>query len=834
MKRFPAGPVALAFGALLLALGAVYLGTACTAAGNRVVAPLDDAYITFQYARQFARGFPYRFNDVDPPTTGMTSPLFGYTLGLAYWLGFTDERLVALAVGLGVVWLALAAGLSYLLARQLVPQAEESCWWAVAAAALVALSGAVQWSCFNGMETGLFTVLTLAALVAWLSDRAALAAAWLGLAALTRPEGLILALLVWAVALLEGWFARSWRWRRQLFFSLAVGVGLAPFVVNWLLTGAASSAGLAAKSWWLNVPWYPDEIVRSIAMSYQRILLGLFLGWQPVVRWFAPPGLLLLALLGWWGLARQRRWPALALTMAWFAVGALSTATLITATWHMGRYQAPFLPLLIVLAACGLCFLQRKLPLQWRRGTGMAAGLALLLFSLWSTGYYAGVYRRAVDTVARQQLRLADWLRENLPPDARVGVHDTGSLRYVGQRPTYDLIGLTTAGATVAWRHGAGSVYEAMESSPMRPDYFAIYPDVFSIPYLAATDLFAQELFRVEVPEALVASAGPLQGVWRADWRLADSGAAFYQPDVQQRVAGLALVDRLDVADLADEAAHGLEWWQEERRPGFPTEVWQMACCSLPAAEVLDGGRLLTGGLAFDVATRPGVPLWIVARLHSQGRGSVSVAVDGVEVGHWAHPPLPGCWLETVFPVAGERIVGERTRILLRVDAGGPDASHYAPYTFWFLQGAGDQVEPQVPHRLDVLFAQELSLLGFDLPQQSWHPGDSLPVTTYWQAAAPSDSEAKLFVHLYDARGVLGSQADGWPVSGTRPPYTWLPGEVVVDLRWLALPPDLPPGRYSVEVGLYHPDGSGRLAAGRDGGVYPEGRVPLLTVDVVE
>ena len=70
--------------ALLVALGcsvgALYLVVALAAARGRVVAPLDDAYITFQYARQIARGHPYLYNDGDLPTTGMTSPLFGLLL----------------------------------------------------------------------------------------------------------------------------------------------------------------------------------------------------------------------------------------------------------------------------------------------------------------------------------------------------------------------------------------------------------------------------------------------------------------------------------------------------------------------------------------------------------------------------------------------------------------------------------------------------------------------------------------------------------------------------------------------------------------------------------
>ncbi|MBU0702259.1 MAG: hypothetical protein KKC18_00135, partial [Chloroflexi bacterium] len=551
-------------------------------------------------------------------------------------------------------------------------------------------------------------------------------------------------------------------------------------------------------------------------------------------RWFAPPGLLLLSILGWAGLGLRRRWSALAVTLSWFLLGTLSTATLITSTWHQGRYQVPFAPLAIALALVGLSALSRWTSRRWRVALLGLTALFLLASSAYSTLCSTRVYRRSVSTMTRQQLPIADWLRENLPPDTRVGVHDTGSLRYLGGRPTYDLIGLTTSDAAIPWRHGAGSVFELMERSPMRPDYFAIYPDAFSIPYLAATDLFAEELFWVNVPDYGVASAEPVQGVWRADWRLADSGEQFYQPDILARTNGLTLVDTLDVADLDDEEAHGVEWRQDARRPGFPTEAQQLTYRVLPEQEALDGGRLLTGGVAFDVATRPGEPLWIVARLHAREAGAVRVRVNGSDAGLWAYPPVPGQWLETVFRVPAEQITAHQTRIALQVETDNPDFRHYAPYYFWFLQGEPEEPAIEIEHLLKATFDGEIFLLGFDLPEQAWYPGDAIPVTLYWQVAAPTQSEAKVFLHLYDTGGNLGPQSDGWAFYSTRPPYTWWPNEIVIDHQLLALPADLPPGQYSLEAGLYNPDGSGRLPAYLDGVRQREERVPLTTIKVQE
>jgi hypothetical protein len=812
----------------MILVSARYLTIGLGAAERRAVAPLDDAYITYQYARQIAQGHPYQYNDGDPATTGMTSPLFGLLLAGAHRIGFTDEWLVALAVCLGSLYIGLIGWITYRLAFHLT----ESQRWALFGSLLVILSGSVQWGSFNGMETGLFTVLTLAALYAFLAQRDKLCVVSLGLATLVRTEGLILAGSVWAASVADGFLGKgAERWKRPQILSGALVVALVPYVINWAFTGDPSAAGLRAKSWFLNVPFYPGDIIRSALRCYRTIILGYFLGGR---QWLVPPGMLLLALLGWFALGMRRQWMALSVTMSWFLVGTLSTATLITATWHMGRYQVPFVPVVAVLAVCGLNTLEKRLRGRWKPIILGALGLFLLATSTYSTVNAARVYQRAADTVAQQQLRLADWLRQNLPAGARTGVHDAGSLRYVGERPTYDLIGLTTPHAAAAWRSGAGSVFEMMEHSPMRPDYFAIYPDVFSIPYLRETDLFAEELFRVEVPEYAVASAGPVQGVWRADWHLAGSGERLYQADILERTQGLTLMDTVDVADLDDEAVHSVEWWQNVKHPGFPTEVWQLAYRVPPHDEVLDGGRLLTGGIAFDTRTRPGKDLWIVARLHAQQRGSVRIEIDGEPSGYWAYPSVPGQWLETMFRVPAARINTETTRVALNVETDDSAFHHFSPYAFWVFQGETGEIDPSIEKRTEVTFGDSLSLLGIDPPEARLHPGDVLHVALYWQAQSRTNEDAKVFLHLYDASDSLGPQSDGWAVHGTRPPYTWVPGEIVEDRRTLRLPDDLPPGEYSLELGLYSPDGSGRLSAYREDIPQAEGRVTLATIGVME
>lgn len=820
---------------LSLIIAAPYLHIALNTAESRPVAPLDDAYITFQYARQIARGHLYNYNTGDPPTTGMTSMLYGFLVALLHRIGFTGESLVGITVALGVLWLIINGWLTYRLTWHLIPNQRHRQKWALTAALLVILSGAAQWSFFNGMETGLFTTVALAALNAFAANKHRWCALWLSIAGMTRPEGLLLTCAVLFGTITGDILNRHRpRWRRIFPISLAILPSLLPSIVNWIVTGSPSATGFQAKAWLYNVPAHLREILHSMMLAYRDILLGSFLGWNSPVPTFTPSGLLLFMVLAWFFFGSDRRWKTLLVTSSWFFGAALANAALITSSWHVGRYQVPLIPIAFSLTISGLAALEQRANRKWQQIAVFTCALYLIGSSIYALPNFIVLYHRSTRTMVNQQLVLADWIREHLSSETRVGVHDTGSLRYVGERPTYDLIGLTTPDAAEAWRHGSGSVYEMMEDSPMRPDYFAIYPNAFSIPYLANTDLFAEELLLVNVPYAYIASAEPVQGIWKADWSLANSGKVLHQPDILARTHSLTLVDTLDIADLNDETDHRVHWWQSHLRPGFPTEVHQLKYRADPTQEVLDGGRLLNGGLSFQTTSQPGRPLWLIARLHAHEGGAVHVKVDGETVGRWTYPQIAGEWLETMFRIPAEFINNTQTEISLEVDTNTAGFVHYAPYYLWIMQGEVAFPDPEIDQRIDnAEFAGAISLLGFDLAENTWQPGDIVPLTLYWQANQRTSIDAKVFVHLCDADiSTPVTQADGRPYFGTRPPYTWFPGEIIEDPITLPLPGDIKPGIYTIKAGLYHPDGSGRLNAYQDEIPREEDRIPLTTIQV--
>lgn len=112
------------------------------------------------------------------------------------------------------------------------------------------------------------------------------------------------------------------------------------------------------------------------------------------------------------------------------------------------------------------------------------------------------------------------------------------------------------------------------------------------------------------------------------------------------------------------------------------------------------------------------------------------------------------------------------------------------------------------PETISALFGDAIKLRHAELPAHI-AAGEPLALTLIWESAATTPTDYTVFVHLLHADGSLAAGQDGPPVSGFYPTSFWAPGEVIVDARrWQ---PELPPGVYQVQVGLYRPDTGERL-----------------------
>lgn len=105
-----------------------------------------------------------------------------------------------------------------------------------------------------------------------------------------------------------------------------------------------------------------------------------------------------------------------------------------------------------------------------------------------------------------------------------------------------------------------------------------------------------------------------------------------------------------------------------------------------------------------------------------------------------------------------------------------------------------------------VSFSNGLRLAGWYLPDHPWQPGQTIYVKLWWQATAPPSADYKMSLKLWAPTGALAAQGrDEWPGGTLHRATTWTPGQVVYHPGQITLPPDIPPGRYWLNVELYHP-----------------------------
>jgi hypothetical protein len=114
----------------------------------------------------------------------------------------------------------------------------------------------------------------------------------------------------------------------------------------------------------------------------------------------------------------------------------------------------------------------------------------------------------------------------------------------------------------------------------------------------------------------------------------------------------------------------------------------------------------------------------------------------------------------------------------------------------------------------------EVRFLGYDLSADTVRAGEPLSMTLYWQALRPMDVNYTVFLHLLDPLNNVVGQRDSMPRDGTYPTSSWLPGEVVADVRTFTVDPAALPGPHVLEAGMYRLETLKRLTV-RDADSQP-------------
>ena len=442
--------------AIVLVAGLSVTGYVLWAYGQGLAGfPLDDAWIHQTYARNLAETGQLAYLP-GQPSAGSTSPAWSFLLSIGYMLGM-DFRTWAYV--LGGFSLAATAWLAYRLFLRLPPLEQLSSQVSLPVAALLtglfcAIEWHLVWAAASGMETIIFTALSLA-LVEYFSsqvqmrrlpegpaslqkEQAIVSAVGIGLLAgvlvLTRPEGLVLAGMVLLGLVV---FPRPTDRSQLLPRLMAAGLSLlalagvlAPYIAFNLRTSGAI---------WPNTFYAKQAEYLSnwpLHVRFWRVLSPTLVGAQVLLL----PGFCYAVYL----LVRRRAWSAL-LPLAW-ALAILSVYALrLPVNYQHGRYMMPIIPWLLLYGTWGTFLILRpRSPNLVARvlGRGVPVAIALLAVLFWGRGALA--YGDDVGVIEGEMMAMARWVDQHTPPGTIIAVHDIGAIGYVTDRPLLDLAGLIT------------------------------------------------------------------------------------------------------------------------------------------------------------------------------------------------------------------------------------------------------------------------------------------------------------------------------------------------------------------------------------------------------
>ena len=406
---------------------------------------IDDAYITFRYARNLLAGEGFVFNPGER-VQGTTTPLYTLLMaGLGSLSGGVQAPFPWLALGVNALADAGTCLLLYWIGRRLGAE------WAGFAAALVwAIAPYSVTFAIGGLETSLYVLLLTGAVAAYLAKRRTLVGLCAALALLTRPDAILL-----VGPLILDRLYRALRCGEKLEWG-----ELLAFTLPCLAWGVFATA------------YFGSPIPHSVQAKLAVYRLGEYAALVRLVQHYATPfmeydtlgaigtaiGLLLypfLYLIGALRAWRAERRILVYLIYPWLYLLVFALPNPLLFRWYLTPPLPPYF-LFVLMGAeqvlTGLFSLRAKPPLPaWRRWTPLAILIILPLAFCLNTWQFAPDHGPARPAPAMAWFKLellyrqaADFLAPRLSGTSRLAAGDVGVLGFYTPGRILDTVGLNS------------------------------------------------------------------------------------------------------------------------------------------------------------------------------------------------------------------------------------------------------------------------------------------------------------------------------------------------------------------------------------------------------
>ena len=413
----------------------------------------DDAYISYRYLDNWLAGNGLVFN-VGERVEGYTNPL--WIILIAPWVAFgVSPETVSLALSL-LIAILLFVGV-YVLSKQLTDHRGAGLSTILLVASFPPLAHYVT----AGLETILFAALVTFAFarLAIVKKPDHIVAIFLGSAVLTRPEGMMVGVVLYGI---YGLLTKSAYSDRKIWFSALIFILFPVLLTCWRLWyygdplpntyyAKASGTGL-----WL-IGNGVDYLLRYLVGQFGWLLLAF------AALVFFPP------------LLRKFQDEKLIITLG--VVLLLHVLYVIKVGGDylpMSRFILHMLPLFAVLSSLGLWIVCRS-------HTGYILLLTLAIVITQNIAFYRSADHRVVDEIRilnAEWKSLAEWLKSTYPGDTVLAVNAAGAVPYLTGFKTIDMLGLNDkhiARSNVTFKVASGPVpghfkYDGKYVCSLQPD----------------------------------------------------------------------------------------------------------------------------------------------------------------------------------------------------------------------------------------------------------------------------------------------------------------------------------------------------------------------------
>ncbi len=410
---------------------------------------IDDAFITFRYARNLASGQGPVFNP-GQRVLGTTTPLYMGLQTLAS-APFGADRAPFPEIALWINAVADAVTCVLLLSIGMALGFPAAGWGAAFAWAISPMGVTFA---IGGLETSVYILFLVAVLYFRLKDRLLWTGVFSGLALLTRPDALLFLVLIWIDLFLPALFRTGWR--DALRRAVVPVIPLFALCAPWILFAVWYYGSPLPHSMFAKVLAYHLDRDAGLIRLLQHYGSPFFehLTFGTGILALTIPLYLFLSALGILAVRKQPgAWTGL--VFPWLYLLVFSLANPLIFRW----YLATPLPFYFLSLFLGLGALLRmtaaKAPVGWLR-RAVFAGVALLWLVLslreWTLTPDHGPSAPAPEMAwIRLELlyrKVADDLKPHLQPGDRIAAGDVGVLGYYTGAAILDTVGLNSTQAT--------------------------------------------------------------------------------------------------------------------------------------------------------------------------------------------------------------------------------------------------------------------------------------------------------------------------------------------------------------------------------------------------